>query len=79
MTTAETEALIQRRLEFVQTGDIDAILNDYTEQSTMYTPEGPVRGLANLRALFEVFFAGPMSGMRNFEVIRQDCSGELGY
>ncbi len=79
MTTAETEALIRRRMAVLQTGDSDAILRDYTDESTTRTPDGPVCGLENLRSLFDMFFAGPMSEIRSFEVLRQDCSGELGY
>jgi ketosteroid isomerase-like protein len=33
-------------------GDVDEILADYTEESTLITPQGVVRGTAGIRAFF---------------------------
>jgi len=79
MSTEQTAAVVGRRLEVIGTGDVDAIMEDYTEDSTIYTPDGPVKGLEAIRVLFELFFAGPFAEVHSFDVLRQDCEGEFAY
>ena len=79
MTTKQTTALVTRRLEVIITGDVTAIMADYTEDSTIYTPDGPVKGIEAIRMLFDAFFAGPFAEVHRFDVLRQDCEGEFAY
>lgn len=79
MNTEQTAAVVRRRLEVIRTGDVDAIMQDYTEESTIYTPDCPVKGLEAIRALFDAFFAGPFAEVQSLEVLRQDCDGEFAY
>ncbi|MFN8110995.1 MAG: nuclear transport factor 2 family protein [Thermoleophilia bacterium] len=39
-------------------GDTDAVLEDYTEESVLVTPNGTRAGLAELREAFDNMFAG---------------------
>ncbi len=74
MSTEQTAAVVRRRLEVIRTGDVAAIMEDYTEESTIYTPDGPVKGLEAIRAVFfDGFFAGPFAEVHSLEVLRQDC------
>ena len=45
----------------------------------MTMPDGPVKGLEAIRALFDAFFAGPFAEVQSLEVLRQDCEGEFAY
>lgn len=79
MSTEKTAAVVRHRLEAIRAGDIDAIMGYYTENSTIYTTDGPVKGLEAIRQLFLVFFAGPFAGVESLEILRQDCEGEFAY
>ena len=58
---------------------MDAILSDYTESSIIYSPDGPVRGLDQLRAMFTNTVANMPNFMEGFHILRQDCEGEIAY
>lgn len=79
-TTKQTESTLKRHGQALISGDIDAILSDYTEDSVMYTPGGPVRGLAQLREAFVRFVRNlPPDFWETSEMVRQDVEGEVGY
>jgi hypothetical protein len=74
-----TEAVLGRHLRAATVG-VDAILEDYTEQSVLVTHDATYRGRAEIRrfftGLFEVLPEGFFSTMR---VTRQEIIGELAY
>jgi ketosteroid isomerase-like protein len=56
-------------------GDVDEILADYTDESTLITPQGVVRGTAGIRAFFtDVLRELPDAG---FEVPVQLFDGDV--
>ncbi len=78
-TTQQTQATLAHHLQALGQGT-DAILSDYTENSILFTPNGPVRGLGELRTFFEAFISNLPSGMMEaFEMVRQDVDGEIAY
>jgi ketosteroid isomerase-like protein len=78
--TKQTEATLTHHLQAVTEGDMDAILSDYVEESILYTPDGPLRGLNQIRGFFvETLTNAPPGFMENFEMVRQDVEGELAY
>ncbi len=78
--TKATEATFQHHVDAVLKGDVDATLEDYTEQSVLYLPSGPVRGLKALREFFEGFLANKPKGFPElFEITRLDFEGEMAY
>ena len=79
-TTKQTEATLTHHLQAVTEGDMDAILSDYVEESILYTPDGALRGLNQIRGFFsETLENAPPGFMENFEMVRQDVEGELAY
>lgn len=71
--------MVRRRLQVIRTGDVAGIMEDYTEDSTIYTPDGPIKGLETIRSLFDAFFAGAFAEVQSLEVLRQDCDGEFAH
>jgi ketosteroid isomerase-like protein len=64
----------------LQATGVDDILSDYTEDSVLFTPNGPVRGLAGLRGFFEAFIKGATPEMMAaYQLIRHDVGGEIAY
>lgn len=78
-STEQTIAVVDQRLEAIKAKDIDAMVIAYTEDSVIFTPDGPINGTDNIRKLFDAFFAGPFAEVSSFEVVQKDCAGELGY
>jgi ketosteroid isomerase-like protein len=75
-----TEATLKHHLQAFREG-VDAILSDYTEDSVLFTPDGPVRGLDGLRTFFDGFIRDwpPELFVDALRLIRQDVDGEVAY
>ena len=57
--TKETNAVLDNHLAAAQRGDLKAVLNDFSEDSVLFLPQGPVRGIAKLRELQSVSDQSP--------------------
>jgi ketosteroid isomerase-like protein len=78
--TDQTLTVLAHHMQAIGEGDLDAILADYTEESTLFTPEGPLCGLEAVRAFFAGMMATlPPGFMEAFEMLRQDGDGEVAY
>ena len=78
--TDDTNAVLDNHLAAAQRGDLEAVLADYSEDTVLYLPQGPVRGIAELREFFDSFLTRPPSGFpKAFELIRRDVDGEVAY
>ena len=74
-----TEATLAHHIQALREG-VDAVLSDYTAQSVLFTPNGPIRGLAGIRSFYEGFLGNsPPELMQAFTVTRQDVDGETAY
>ena len=74
-----TEATLKHHLQAFSEA-LDAILSDYTDDSVLFTPDGPVRGLDGLRAFFGGFLRNsPPELLDAMRLIRQDVDGEVAY
>jgi ketosteroid isomerase-like protein len=73
----QTEAILIHHLQAI---NVEEILGDYTENSILFTANGPIRGLAGLRAFFEGFFGHTPPGFAAaYKMVRQDVIGEIAY
>ena len=50
------EETFQHHIEAFGKNDIDELMKDYTEQSEVWTPEGPIAGLEAISAFFSYAF-----------------------
>ena len=48
-----TRQILEHHLGALAAGDLDAILSDYTDDSTLIGPDGAVKGTRAIRAFFE--------------------------
>ena len=53
-----TTAVWNRHVARATARDIDAVLNDFTDESAIVTSDGVIEGKAAIRAFFEAFLAG---------------------
>ncbi|MCG2616312.1 nuclear transport factor 2 family protein [Terrimonas sp. NA20] len=70
--------VLHHHLSAFGSNDLEAILEDYSEESVILTKDGAVVGLANIRTFFEHFFQLIPTGS-SFEMIRQELSGPVAY
>ena len=77
--TAVTQDVLAHHLECLGKLDLAGIMADYSDESTLFTPDGLLRGSAALRRFFaELFEEFAKPGM-SFELLRQEVSGEIAY
>ena len=59
---------------------LDALMADYTEQSSIVLQSGTILGLANIRAFFDTFLKDIRPGFwEAFKIHRQAVCGEVAY
>ena len=51
-TTKQTEAVLAHHMEVIVAKDVDGILEDFTEDSVLFTLDGKVEGLTASRGFF---------------------------
>ena len=76
-TEKGTQAVVGHHLQAMT---VDDILTDYSEDSVLFTADGPVRGLAGVRAFFEAFTKSITPEiMVAYKLVRMDVVGETAY
>jgi hypothetical protein len=59
---------------------LDALVSDYTEQSSILLQDRTITGLAGIRQFFDGFLKGVQPGFwEAFRIVRQEVSGEIAY
>ena len=78
--TRTTEDVLDHHTQSFMDGNIDELVSDYTEESIMFTSNGPVRGLKQLRTFFETFLNSvPDTFVADYKIMRKDIDGEVAY
>lgn len=78
-STMSTEATLAHHLQAIGQG-IEPIMSDYTEESVLFTPDGPIKGLAGISAFFANFLeSSPPELVQALTLLRQDVEGEAAY
>ncbi len=74
-----TQTTLDHHLQSFGEG-IDAIMEDFTEDSVVITPDATYRGLTEIRAFFTAFVEGLPAGVWDvFTMKRMEVAGEVGY
>ncbi len=75
-----TKDVVEHHLAALLSGDVNDILQDYSDNSIVFTPDGPVQGLADLSSLFTAFLSElPEGSLAMLEVLREDYNGDAAY
>jgi len=78
--TKETNSVLDNHLNSGLNGDLEGVLNDFSEDSVLFLPQGPVRGIAGLREFYKALLTKPPSGYpKAFKLLRRDVDGEVAY
>ena len=76
---ASTEEVLNHHLQAFGEGNLEAILEDYNEDSIICTQEGLLEGLNGITPFFEAFFAEFAKPGASFGMDQQIVRGELAY
>jgi len=79
MTTLSTSDVLDRHLNAFAKYDLAGILADYSSDAVLFTPDGPLRGPAEIKPVFRALvseFAKPGS---SFTVQHRSIEGDHGY
>jgi uncharacterized protein (TIGR02246 family) len=72
----ESKAVWDRHVQAALSGDLDAVMKDFTEDSVILTAGGVIEGKAAIRAFFEAFLDGATTAAAetvvNHEIIHDD-------
>jgi ketosteroid isomerase-like protein len=78
-TGTSTQATLDHHLQAIGEG-IDAMMEDYTEDSVLITSDATHRGLADIRGFFTAFMGAMPAGMMDsFKLNRSEVAGEVAY
>ncbi|RYY23943.1 MAG: nuclear transport factor 2 family protein [Sphingobacteriaceae bacterium] len=73
-----TEQVLNHHLTAFGDNDLEEILKDYTEESEVFTPDGPLKGLDEIRKMFEDFFYAIPKGS-TFKMKQSTVKGTIAY
>ena len=79
-TFMSTETVLNHHLEGFSNGDVDAVMEDFTEGSVLILPDTTLTDLASIRAAFTEFFGGLFKpGTYELILDRMEISGDVAY
>jgi ketosteroid isomerase-like protein len=73
---ATTESVMNHHLKAFAENDVSEIMEDYTEDAELWTPEGKVVGLAAITAFFTEAFKLVPSGQTQFNLSQSIITGD---
>lgn len=77
MTT--TLHVLENHLDRFGAGDLDGLMNDYTDESVLFTPQGPLKGRGPIRGLMSGLFAEFAKPGARFTLQIQSTAGDVGF
>ncbi|MCC9138490.1 nuclear transport factor 2 family protein [Pontibacter silvestris] len=75
---ALTKEVLVHHLTAFGNNDLEEIMKDYTEESEVLTPSGPLKGVAAIRQFFADYFVAIPTGLA-FEMKQMTVTHYVGY
>jgi len=76
----QTARVISNYLTAFSRGNLDDLIDGYTDESVLLTPAGSVRGKEHLRRFFDGFLRNlPVGFLDSFDTVRKDVEGNIAY
>lgn len=74
-----TNDVLERHLRSFGKRDLDGILLDYAAGAVLFTPEGPIKGIAAIKTFFHALLAEFGKPGATFSLKHQSVEGDYGY
>lgn len=76
---SNTQLVLENHLGRFAAGDLEGLLADYTDESVLFTPGGPLHGRQAIRGMMTALFAEFAKPGARFSMQIQSVSGDVGY
>lgn len=76
---ATTQDVLANHLKCFGAGDLDGILSDYARDAILVTPDGPLKGVDEIRPLFVSMIEEFQKPGATFRMQRQFVDGDFAY
>ena len=76
---ASTKDVVDNHLKCFGAGDLEGILADYAPGAVLFTQDGPLRGAAAMRPLFQAMITEFQEPGAAFRMTRQSIEGDCAY
>lgn len=76
---ASTRDVTDRHIECFFDFDLEGILSDYAPSAVLFTPDGPLKGLDEIRPLFQAMFAEFRRPGMTFSMKQLSVEGDYSY
>ncbi len=77
--TASTKDILDRHLKYFAESNLDGILSDYAPDAVMFTANGTLRGVDEIKPLFQALIAEFEKPGSVFRMKLQSVEGDCGY
>ena len=74
-----TNDVLDRHLKSFGRQDLDGIQSDYEASAVLFTPEGPIKGVAAIKVFFQALLAEFGKPGATFSLNHQSVEGDYGY
>jgi len=74
-----TKSVIDNHLNSFGRRDLNGLLGDYATDAILFTPDGPLKGLREIRPFFEALFADFSTPGSRFDLKHLSVDGSYGY
>jgi len=76
---ASAREIVEQHLKCFQAGDLEGILSDYAPGAVFFTPDGLLRGVDEIRPLFQAMIAEFGKPGAAFSMTQQSVEGDYAY
>jgi len=76
---SSTQSVLDNHLARFAAGDLDGLMADYTDESVLFTPSGPLQGRQAIRGLMTGLFAEFGKPGARFSMQIQSIAGDVGF
>ena len=73
------EQVLQHHLQVLGMGDVEATMEDYAPEATLFTPDGILHGHDEIQPFFENSVANVLPPGCDFEMLQQFVEGEIAF
>ena len=77
--TQETDNILDRQNTLFVKGDVDGLMKDFSEQANLFTPDGVLEGIDNIRKFYNDVIVNYLPPSSDFNLLRQEIRGHTAY
>lgn len=77
--TRKTTEILDRQNELFIKGEVDELMKDFSENATLFTPDGVLEGLDSIKKFYTDVTTNVLPPGSDFKISKQEVRGETAY